>query len=93
MRVDQGSLNVSELNAAHDIIIRHFQKKFFENEIASLRSGWALLRSSSIVSLNPFLDEKGILRVGGRTGEHPILISSTSTIPESLVDRFHQNAH
>ena len=45
------------------------------------------------MSLNPFLDENGILRVGGRTGEHPILISSKSIIAESLVYHFHQNAH
>ena len=89
----QGSITLHEIESAQDILIKHVQRKCYTKEVHSLLSGQSLSKSSSIVSLNPFLDKNGILRVGGRTGEHPILIPHSSVIAERIVYDFHNEAH
>ncbi|XP_072392248.1 uncharacterized protein [Diabrotica undecimpunctata] len=60
------------------------QAEGFPSEIQCLRRGNAVSSKSRILSLNPFLDPEGLLRVGGRLSnsnfsyqkKHPILIQS-----------------
>ena len=91
--ISQGSLTVQELDRAHDVVIRHVQSKSFGKELACLNSNKPLLKSSRILSLNPFLDKDGILRIGGRTGEHPIILSHDDSIIVNIIRHFHRNAH
>ena len=56
-----GILSKQEYKTAHNIVIHHVQSEHFRQEIEDLRSGKQLLRSSSIICLNPFLDKEGIL--------------------------------
>lgn len=67
--------------------------KSFGRELACLNSNKPLLKSSRILSLNPFLDKDGILRIGGRTGEHPIILSHDDSIIVNIIRHFHRNAH
>lgn len=60
------SLSVEELDNSIEIIIRLSQKVPFGKEIHSLKIDNHVNSDSKIFSLNPFLDETGILRVGGR---------------------------
>ena len=57
------------------------------------RFGECVLKSSCLYSLKPFLDNEGILRVGGRTGEHPIIIPYDSPIARVIVLHYHCSAH
>ncbi|XP_076290939.1 uncharacterized protein LOC143214143 [Lasioglossum baleicum] len=60
------------------------QRDSFPAEIDSLTKEHRVAKSSSIVSLNPFLDSEGVLRVGGRLGKsnlpektkHPVFLHS-----------------
>ena len=68
---------------------------FSENCYQELRS-----RDSKLISLSPFLDDMGIMRVGGRLGKsktlpydtrHPIILPNSDTeVVQSLIRHFHQ---
>lgn len=58
-------LTVDDLKEAELEIIRHCQRRRFQDEINSLKKGEPIKRSSYIYKLNPVLQD-GILRVGGR---------------------------
>ena len=72
-------LTVEDLNESEKCLIRMIQKKYFHHELRLLKSikietgragekkrKAALKKSSSLRKLNPFVDEFGIIRVGGR---------------------------
>ncbi|XP_014676616.1 PREDICTED: uncharacterized protein LOC106816503 [Priapulus caudatus] len=79
-------------------IIREVQREYFSREIDHLKEKKPLLRASSIWSLSPFLDEKGILRVGGRlrrgeldaSEKQPILIPGRHHIATLLTRHYHE---
>ncbi|XP_061399495.1 uncharacterized protein LOC133335209 [Musca vetustissima] len=59
-------LTPAELDHAMQLIVKTIQISDFAKEVQQLKKHGALDKSSSIHSLTPFLDDKGILRVGGR---------------------------
>ncbi|XP_055623198.1 uncharacterized protein LOC129766644 [Toxorhynchites rutilus septentrionalis] len=61
-----GSLAMNELKDALKHIIKISQKKKFTSEIQQLTTNKKLSNSSSLLTLRPFLDQDGLLRVGGR---------------------------
>lgn len=61
-----GPLSCTELSAAKRKIILLVQKEKFAEEIVSLQKGNALNKASYLLSLDPFIDTRGLLRVGGR---------------------------
>lgn len=64
-RVD-GSISLNEIRAAENVILKTMQAESFGNEISQLQKGKALTKNSKLIHLTPFLDNNGILRVGGR---------------------------
>ena len=85
------SLSVEELDEAEKQIFKLVQSHHFSAEIESLKSQQecrngrrkpGVRRSSPIYKLNPFLDEDGVMRVGGRISRsnydlkeiHPIIL-------------------
>lgn len=60
--LSKGTLTVDDLNKAELEIIRHCQRKKFQEEINTLQKGEPIERSSHINKLNPVLQD-GILRV------------------------------
>ena len=55
------------LKAAEEFVIRTVQREAFSSEIIALGDGRVVPNDSSIRSLDPYLDEKGLLREGGVT--------------------------
>lgn len=78
----KGPLSTEEVRAARDVLIRHYQVKYFSSEISALKKGSSVSTSSKLRFLNPFLDTTGLLRVGGRLSNseltydqrHPIIL-------------------
>ncbi|KAF8789751.1 hypothetical protein HNY73_007668 [Argiope bruennichi] len=74
-------LECLELKESHDRIIHLVQKIAFSIEIFVLEKG-NVLSAGKLIQLNPFLDSKGLLRVGGRIGnfslpasvKHPLIL-------------------
>ncbi|XP_076763724.1 uncharacterized protein LOC143431095 [Xylocopa sonorina] len=61
-----GPLTASEIDTAKDKIILIAQSVAFFKEIQSLRNEGRIPNKSRLTSLKPFLDNSGVLRVGGR---------------------------
>ena len=60
------SIDVKALQEAQDLLFKMVQDQSFANEKKHLLEGKMVSRGSPIVKLDPFLDNKGIIRVGGR---------------------------
>ena len=60
---------VAERQDAEMLIFKELKRKAFQNELTRLRrqeGHGKLTKNSSLLNLDPFLDEQGLLRVGGR---------------------------
>lgn len=87
-----------KLQKAQNVVIRVVQNEWFGNEISSLNQSNQVSTNSPILSLNPFLDDHKILRVGGRlkhsalpTAEkNPIIIPGKSHLAILLVRHYHE---
>ncbi|UYV69239.1 hypothetical protein LAZ67_6002942, partial [Cordylochernes scorpioides] len=62
----QSHLTTAELRNAHRRILHAIQCQHFKEEIKGLTTLGSVRRTSKIYGLTPFLDDQGILRVGGR---------------------------
>lgn len=61
-----GVLTADEMKTADTLITKCVQNDGFADEISTLSIKKSVSRSSKLISLSPFLDEEGLLRVGGR---------------------------
>lgn len=80
------------------MIVRTVQMEVFSEEISCLKQKKPIQRNSSIISLNPVLDEHGLLRVGGRLDKayipriekHPLIIPRNHHIALLLILHYHE---
>lgn len=93
-------LNTTELNEALNLYIKNCQSINFSEEIKKIREKQDLPRNSKIRSLTPYLDEHGLLRVGGRLNQsdlltfnqkHPILIAKQCELARLIIADAHKN--
>ena len=102
--VSSQSLDISprEMQQAMETLCRSIQSAVFHNEINSLKAKRELSPSSNLAPLSPFLDEQGLLRVGGRlknsklsySRRHPILLPKRHRITELIISHEHvRNLH
>jgi hypothetical protein len=90
-----GPLTPGELNSALNVIIKTVQAEEFRDEIVSCSRQVPV--KSSLKFLTPFLDEDGILRVGGRLNaasipykkKHPALLPKKHPFVTSLARHYH----
>nr|XP_049696300.1 uncharacterized protein LOC126054500 [Helicoverpa armigera] len=93
----RGPLEVSELESAHNVAIKLAQKDSFPIELEQLGKGKCLNHKAALTSLNPFLDENGIIRVGGRIvsssyqydKRHPILLHASHFFTKLIFKQEH----
>ncbi|XP_043461973.1 uncharacterized protein LOC122498348 [Leptopilina heterotoma] len=95
-------LSAEELNKADVVLLKMHQEEEFSKEIGELRRNKAIDSNSRILSLNPFLDDVGLLRVGGRLSHasisysqrFPIILSSNHVTTELIIrDHHYKNLH
>ncbi|XP_067945391.1 uncharacterized protein [Watersipora subatra] len=86
---------------AQKLVIKITQKEHFRAEYLALQKEESLPKNSFILALNPFLDDAGLLRVGGRASKathllmhekHPILIPKNSFLAKLLMQNAHDKA-
>ena len=90
-------LSVQELNRAENYWFRSIQGAFWLREIELLKRSSNIPQSSCIRSLNPVLDEDGLLRVGGRqqnarfslNSRCPVVIPSKHPLVKLLIRSEH----
>ncbi|GFX04144.1 integrase catalytic domain-containing protein [Trichonephila clavipes] len=77
-----GPLTSDEMKEAEIYLMKQVQLSSFYKEIRAMQNGDDICNKSKILNLSPFLDDKGIIRVGGRlkhsrlpySSKHPILL-------------------
>lgn len=91
-----GSLSLKELQLSEKIIVKIIQQRHFVREIQEL-SNLKSITNKSLKVLKPFLDEYGMIRVGGRLlhadiayeHKHPLLVPSKTYIVRLLIKKEH----
>lgn len=93
-----GPLTVKEQENALTMIIKFVQRDAFSQDIEHLKMKNSVHQKSKILSLTPFLDENGILHVGGRlknssfnfSKKHPIILPSSHHFNDLLLNHEHK---
>ncbi|XP_070196629.1 uncharacterized protein [Littorina saxatilis] len=94
------ALDVDNKKNTETFILQTVQNDAFAAEIQCLRKGSSLSKKSPIISLSPYLDEDGLLRVGGRIHEaketagfpnvHPVILPKGHHVSTLLVRHYHE---
>ncbi|XP_055522570.1 uncharacterized protein LOC129716754 [Wyeomyia smithii] len=91
-----------EIENAMEVYIRHAQNQHYQQEINRLERKGEVNRSSSLRQLKPYLDERHLLRVGGRlqlselsyNTKHPILLPRHSILTALILyHEHHEQLH
>ena len=91
-------LNVGELKEAKLALVRSVQQEPFVAEIKALANHRLVPAHSPLKLLNPFLDQQGVLRVGGRlrlAGEsfstrHPMILPGSNSFSRQIAIAYHE---
>ena len=89
------SLTNEELTSAQEFWVRRSQSESFATEIVNIKKGKL---AGKLAQYHPFLDNKGILRVGGRTAQaemnfsvqHPIILHGKHPLVRLLIKSEHE---
>ncbi|XP_043201259.1 uncharacterized protein LOC122370062 [Amphibalanus amphitrite] len=96
-------LGPTEVDEAEQFWIKRAQEESFSEEMKQLKtsegSGVKRCRQSSVKKLCPFMDEDGILRVGGRlqrsdlsySAKHPVLLPKGHPISRLIIRQLHED--
>lgn len=93
----KGNLTTEELSRSKYHWIKVSQMQGFPNEINALKLNTTVHRSSCLKTLSPFLDEDGLIRVGGRLAyapisnarKHPIVLPSDHKVTRLIFEGYH----
>ena len=91
-----GFLTTKELAAAEEIWVALAQQQEFAEEIDNLKGGKE--SGKRLLPLHPFLDQNGLLRVGGRlslseqsyTKRHPLILAGRHQLTKLIIRNEHQ---
>ncbi|XP_062141908.1 uncharacterized protein LOC133849887 [Drosophila sulfurigaster albostrigata] len=95
-------LNVVDVNKGTWLLLRMVQLSNLWSDVKEIRSKGFVKKSSSIASLLPFIDQFGLLRVGGRLANstlpydarHPIILHRRHPITLAFIAQHHKkNLH
>ncbi|XP_047519227.1 uncharacterized protein LOC125059071 [Pieris napi] len=92
-----GDLSNDEIDRSTQTLIKTCQQDSFPNEVQSLKNNKKIHHKSRILSLNPYLDEHDLIRVGGRiqnsiceySKKHPILLCARHNFTKLLFKKEH----
>lgn len=93
-------MQVSDLETAELKLMKDLQSKYFSDEMRNIKKG--NLPSPALRKLDPFIDNAGLLRVGGRLtnanipyeNRHPILLPRRDHLVDLIIDDCHRsNCH
>jgi len=86
-----------ELDSAKSYWVKKIQQEAFPQEIKMIAEKRALLKTSPLLRLTPFLDPNGLLRVGGRlqsallssSAKHPLILPRKSVLTSLIISDAH----
>ncbi|XP_053387241.1 uncharacterized protein LOC123539924 [Mercenaria mercenaria] len=82
---------------SESLILRVVQTEFYKEEVSCLKGQHNIPKNSPILTLDPYLDENGVMRVGGRLSKsnldldqkHPVIVPGKHYVARLLVGHFH----
>ena len=92
------NLSVEDIKVAEMFILRQVQGDSFHEDKKNLLISKPLKQSSSIYSLDPYVDENEIIRVGGRVEnsvlepeiQHPIILPKNAKVSQLIIEYCHK---
>ena len=92
-----GFLSLDELSRAERYWLQPTQAASFPEEIANLKKGSEVCSKGCLLSLHPFIDQQGLLRMSGRVTQsnlpysycHPIILPGNHTVTKLLIRMEH----
>lgn len=96
-----GNISTEEMTISSNLLVKFVQEEHFGEDIKALNRQQSVPSKSKLKSLNVFLDDDAILRVGGRLGKasipfhtkHPIILPNSSALSKALVNDYHEHYH
>ena len=89
-------LSIEELQEAEHALVKLIQEKYLSKHIVKVRDN-SIPESKAVAKLNPFIDESGLLRVGGRLQHcsisrlrHPLILPKKSTSTDVIIWYYHR---
>ena len=90
-------LTVSEIESAEQLLFKEAQSKFYSKELEQLTRNNSVTSQSPLISLTPFIDKQGLIRVGGRLSQsylyhslmHPVILPGKSVLCVKLLTHKH----
>lgn len=101
LSVSRQELKLNEFRQAEDYLIMKAQEEEYSVEMRLLHEGKPLSKYSALIALNPFIDEKGILRMHTRLQnsecipdqvKKPIILRGQNPFTKLLVKHYHEAA-
>lgn len=98
----RGPLEALDVKRGKDLLIRMVQRCSFPTEYHNLTHNKSICNTDSLISLNPFIDSFGVLKVGGRLEnselpyetQHPAILPKHHPLTDSIIRYFHEkNMH
>ncbi|XP_054725518.1 uncharacterized protein LOC129235611 [Anastrepha obliqua] len=94
-------LKAEDIHQGTQLLIRIVQRAQLWPEYTVLQANKCVPNSSSIASLSPFLDDFGIIRVGGRlkntmlsfSSRHPCILPKDHPLTYAIITYFHRKHH
>lgn len=92
------ALSAAEIAKARVSLIKFLQEKEFASEVKSLKRDKTIAKNSKLISLNPYIDDVGIMRVGGRLenahipedAKHPIILPANHHFTKIIIRERHE---
>lgn len=92
-----GPLSCTELNRAMRMLVRVTQQTYFAELLQQLLKPNTIITPPTTAQLAPFLDDSGLIRVGGRLrcstlnpdAKHPYLLPKSSHLTSLLIQSYH----
>ena len=98
-KVKSTTLSVAEIEDAEHFLIRRSQRRTFPAEFMALSQSppQSISKSSSILTIHPFLGKDGLLHLEGRLShadtlyiqKHPILLSAKDDLTKRIFEQMH----
>lgn len=94
-----GPLSKEEIDKSEELIIKCHQNEYFHDEIVQLMQKKEIGKSSRVSKLVPWIDERGIMRLGGRIQyssldeytKQPIILDGHSKLADLIVSDTHES--
>ena len=92
------SMSVANLQEAEQVVIKTVQGESFTQELKNLKEKNCVPSGSPLRKLDCFIDEQGLLRVGGRltnsdlsfNERHPVILPKSSHVSRLVIAYFHE---